>query len=222
MMDFTAEDIELLDLVQSDLIFIRENSKPEADDHSLRRISGQLRHLLVDQALLKAWRLLQLTPKQPTIITTKLDLDNNCDFAVAGGGQANGIQVANVRVTIGRTLGEEEIRKRYEAEKDKPLKQAFTLQEFKDSSAFICGGKKIKREQVIKYVANKKGGVHLDTSRKKDEEAYRLLDQADNGMLIAGKKTLYLELLSIWQALTSSNDIERLILEINKVIKDYR
>jgi hypothetical protein len=68
------------------------------------------------------------------------------------------------------------------------LDYEFPLHEYKDSCSIFIRGKKIKRCHVIAYVANKKGGAHLDHSRRKDEEAYRLLDAAEaSGWRFGGK-----------------------------------
>ena len=40
-----------------------------------------------------------------------------------------------------------------------------------------ANGHEVTRAEAIKYVANKKGGVHFDTRRKEDEEAFKKMDE---------------------------------------------
>ncbi len=85
-------------------------------------------------------------------------------------------------------------------------------------------GQKVSRQQLVQYIANKKGGAHLDNSRKKDEQAYAALDAAlksswifcgrqgsDTKLNLPGKNPVYLDLLSIGQNLTNSPDTKRFI-----------
>jgi hypothetical protein len=68
----------------------------------------------------------------------------------------------------------------------------------------------VRRRDVIKYVANKLGRTHFDPSRKKDEQAFRILDAAMNSSVIVDKRLVYFELLSIGQAVAQSSDADKL------------
>jgi hypothetical protein len=213
---------ELIALTLEDLRHIAKQSVPDCDDHQLRRVSVQLRNLLIEDCLIRSWKLLQLEPKSPNIIAPRLRTEElqSTDFAVAGGGNIAGMMVGNARITVGRASSPEERKARYEKTKG-DMEFSFSLSDYMQSCALFVQGQKISRRQLVQYVANKKGGAHLDNSRKKDEQAYRALDAAiESGFWFGagqtqpshpGKNAVYLELLSIGQNLTTSPDIKRLI-----------
>jgi hypothetical protein len=216
----SAPDRELVELTLEDLRHIAKETEPACDDHQLRRVSVQLRHLLVEDAFVRSWKLLRLQPKSPFIVAPRLradDLQPN-DFAVAGGGQIGGTAIGNIKFMPDRALSGDEVKALYEREKN-DMTFTFSLSDFKDSCAVHVSGKKITRKQLVQFVANKKGGAHFDKSRKKDEEAYSALDSVlANGFVfggqagqsgqqaLTGKNGVFLELLSIGQFLTQSPD----------------
>jgi hypothetical protein len=221
--NLNAQECELLETTLEDLRHIANETQPECDDHQLRRVSVQLRRLLVDGAYVHAWKLLRLEPKSPTVVAFRLRADDlqPGDFAVAGGGQISGVSVGNAKFMPGRALSPEEIKALYEREKN-DIAFKFSLSEYKDSCAAHVAGRKISRRQLVQYIANKKGGAHLDHKRKKDEEAYSALDSALANPIIfggrpaqsgqpavPGKNAIYLELLSIGQFLIQSPDTKR-------------
>jgi hypothetical protein len=88
--------------------------------------------------------------------------------------------------------------------------------------SFIISRLKINREEVIKYITNKRGGAHFDSSRNistgDSEKKYSLLDNIHMSTSIADKNAVYYELLSIGQRLIASHDVER----IRQIIKHAR
>jgi hypothetical protein len=210
---------ELVELTLEDLRHIAKETEPECDDHQLRRVSVQLRRLLVENTFIQSWKLLQLQPKSPVVVAPRLRAEGlgQHDFAVAGGGTIGGLAIANARFMPGRTLSAEAAKAIYEREKN-DMAYSFSLSEYKDSCAVYVTDLKISRRQLVQYVANKKGGAHLDHKRKKDEEAYSALDVALAGPVVfgggpnlPGKNAVYLELLSIGQFLTNSPDTKRFL-----------
>ncbi len=223
-MALTDEELEKIEVVYEDLAYIRDVAGPECDDHQLRRISVQLRHLMNDDRLIQTWKLLGMEPKQPVIIAPRLrhkDLAINA-IAVAGGGQIGGVSIGIAKIMPGKAMTAKELKELHEQERG-DIEFPWKLSDYKQSCSVFVQGKAIQRRQVIAFVANKKGGAHLDTSRKKDEEAYRCLDEAiESGLLfggqeasgqrlVKGKDPVYMELLSIAQQVTSSPDIGRLM-----------
>lgn len=228
-MQFTASELELLEMIAADIPHIAAESGPLSDDHHLRRISAQLRNLLIDDRLIQGWRLLRLDPKQPIIVAPRLrteGLDDNA-VSVAAGGNLGHVRFANVTIRPGIALTAEEVKHEYEQGKQ-DMEFEFKLADYKESCAVFVAGRRISRRQLIAYVANKRGGAHLDHTRKKDEEAYRALDSAENQIRIGvsrgpgeatvegGKTVTYAELLSIAQHLSGSPDVQRLVAECNK------
>ncbi|WP_417846940.1 hypothetical protein [Thalassospira povalilytica] len=214
---------ELSEIILDDIRHIANETSPECSDHQLRRVSTILRRLLIEDDLIKCWKYHIKDRKQPIIVAPRMNTAklNEEAFAVAGGGQIGGISIAQSSFHPGVSMSDSEIKEMYETEK-KYLEYEFTLQEFKDSCGVFVKGKKIKRSQVISYIANKKGGSHLDTKRKKDEENYKTLDENLDLFLFGGeldekmqqtkkgKNSVYLELLSIGQAISKSKDINEL------------
>jgi hypothetical protein len=219
------EDRELVETTLEDVRHIARETEPQCDDHQLRRVSVQLRRLLVEDAFVRSWKLLQLQPKSPNVVAPRLRADGllPTDFAVAGGGDVGGISIGNAKFMPGRVLSPDERKALFEREKN-DMEFNFSLSDFKESCAVYAAGKKITRKQLIQYIANKKGGAHLDHKRRKDEEAYIVLDKTlENSMKIGGrppqhgllavpgKNPIYLESLSIGQFLTNSPDTKRFI-----------
>ena len=128
---------------------------------------------------------------------------------------------------LNRAKSPEEIKADYEREKV-AIGQIYPekLSLFMKQISFVISGVKINREEVIKYIANKKGGAHYDDSRKIDiigpkgelEKKYSLLDNIHNGTYTADKNAVYYELLSIGQRLIESNDVQR----IRQILKNAR
>jgi hypothetical protein len=98
--------------------------------------------------------------------------------------------------------------------KNYPVKLAVFLRQ----PSFVIEGTFINREEVIKYVTNKLGGAHYDSTREPQtsssgvslEGKYALLDSVRNSTMIADKNAIYYELLSIGQRLINSKDIQQL------------
>jgi hypothetical protein len=63
-MMLTPEDKQLLEIVQSDFRFLRDEWDNQVDDHSLRRSSPILRRFLVENDLHRAWKIVGM-PNQP-------------------------------------------------------------------------------------------------------------------------------------------------------------
>lgn len=90
-------DLELVKTVASDLRFLASTWGTRVDDDSLRRGSAQLRMLLVEGVLQRAWKSLGFN-REPIIKAPYLEpfLHVNADvqLALAGGGNYEGVQGA--------------------------------------------------------------------------------------------------------------------------------
>lgn len=188
-MIFTDHERETIAVALSDLRFIERECSPDCDDHALRRISVQLRGLLIQDILANAWRLLEL-PQSPTIIAPRLQTDEltNDAISVAGGGNIGGISIGGFSFSTldPRMTPAEHQAKLLRSHED--LQHPFSLSDFKNSCAVYFKGVKVSRQQVIAYVANKKGGAHLDSRRREDDGAYKALDAfAESGFTFGGR-----------------------------------
>lgn len=84
------------------------------------------------------------------------------------------------------------------------------LKKFGASCGIYTARRRVKRREVISYVANKLGGVHLD--REFDKDAYKALKAFDGPRFFNdGKAPVYMELMSIGQLLARSSDATSLI-----------
>jgi hypothetical protein len=89
----------------------------------------------------------------------------------------------------------------------------YKLGKYLKSTGLYFMRRRITREDVIKYVANKLGGAHLDFDTQ--EPTYEALENANVNFNIMGKTGVFFELLSIGQLLTNSPSIAKLVERLN-------
>src|SRR5271155_2308852 len=104
--DLQSSERELIELTLEDLRHLAKETEPGCDDHQLRRLSVQLRRLLVEDTFVRSWKLLQLQPKSPTVIAPRLRTEDlgQSDFAVAGGGNLGDLAIGNAKFRPSRAL----------------------------------------------------------------------------------------------------------------------
>lgn len=214
----TPEVLERIRVSAEDLSYLRREWDQDVSDSSLRRSSPILRRLLVDGLLQRAWRDLNLE-RQPIIRTPSLDVKlrhlalSKVTFAQAGGGKHREIVVTTV-VEYGDYLSQEQALKEFGSSPDDAPERDFLLQDFVKSTCIVVKGTSIDRHTIIKYVANKLGGVHLDPRRdlnKEEELKFTLLDEVRVERVTCDKPAIYFEYLAIGQALINSPDIDRFL-----------
>jgi hypothetical protein len=139
----------------------------------IRRGTAVLRRILVEDAFGTAWRAIGQA-KQPSLIAVDLDLllgndANKVVYALAGGAHFRGMQMACMLLNKGSTpIGDNPpppIR-----QDGYPFERMFTLSEYLSSNAGVVEGQTFNRREVIKYLANVKGGVHLSAQQRKTEK----------------------------------------------------
>jgi len=213
---------ELLKVVLEDLKYLSTEWNQDIDDASLRRASTVLRRLLVDQELLQAARMLGKDISVMAPLICREESFENLDeivFYQAGGANFRGMEIQTLTIVRG-VLSNEEIKQRWERErnlvgKSYPVK----LSKFLKQTSFIVFGIKINREEVIKYITNKLGGAHYNSSRKTSndgstvmlEDKYVLMDRVGRELRVADKNAIYYELLSIGQRVVNSPDVKALL-----------
>lgn len=197
-----------LKTIIEDVEYLRLTWNPKTTSSKLRRDCVILRRLFVDNDFYKAWNFLRIKEK-PRIIAPKVefyleaDTSNTIDFLVAGGGEFSKVQFA--------CLMHQKRKVELKFSKDvNPIEHDFSLEQFLKSLSIYVFGVNISRLEVIKYVSNKLGSAHLDSSRSGslglkfaalDENFERLVfkDADDQEQLL-----VYLELLSIGQLFAKS------------------
>ncbi|WP_148896788.1 hypothetical protein [Geothermobacter ehrlichii] len=155
--------------VAQDIEYFANDWNENATEASIRRGSPILRRLLVERILGKAWRAVG-KEKEPIIVGVNLDLmvgsydRNNLEIALAGGAAHAGIYAAGYMLTKGTTHLRPPERKNGSI--DHIMKYEFPLNQYLESTCAIVAGATINRRELIKYVANVKGGVHLGLGSK--------------------------------------------------------
>jgi hypothetical protein len=169
--------------------------------------------LLVEGELQRAWKAAGLE-RQPLVTCATLRpilariAIKRIRLASAGGARCKFGEMSGAFLVDGVMTAEDQ-RAMYEGQ---AITETIGLRQFVESPAVVIGGELIARRVVIKYVANKLGGAHHDQKRGTDHEEtlYRLLDETRDWVLM-DKPAIYFELLSIGQALASSNDMARFV-----------
>lgn len=222
-------DIDLIKLVSEDLDYLTEEWNQDIDDSSLRRTSPVLRSLLIENQLMKVANILneKIFIMAPSISKYDDNLnDPSIVFYQSGGARYKGMEIRFLK-QLNRIKSSEEIKANYEiekslAEQSYPVKLSLFMKQI----SFIVNGVKINRQEVVKYIANKRGGAHYNSVRKIDkagskgklEKKYTLLDNIHKSIYVADKNAVYYELLSIGQRLVGSPDVQR----IRQIIKNAR
>ena len=203
-----TQNEQLIETVASDLKYIQNDWSGRIDQDSLRRGSTTLRRLLIFGDLGKAWRAAGFL-NEPYIVAPRLEslLDMPGQpqilLAIAGGGKYEDVTARFVALCEGR------IAVSYPTEGEA---YAFGLHEFAESCGSYYAGYRIKRREIITYVANKLGGAHFDRGRQ--EQTHSLLEQNFNAFTIdidsvRGLNGIYFELLSIGQCISNSPDVQK-------------
>ncbi len=209
----------VLATVARNLRFLRDTWNASITEDSLAVSSNVLRLLLVDKKYGEAWRIAGFKG-EPSIKAVDLDLhaaasDPDIVYAQAGGGKSGLGMVAGV-VMWNRALTDDEIKERFEHMKGQldqtPGERLFRLTEFLESPCILHAGQTISRRIVIKYVANKLGGVHVGgKDRPKEAAQFAALEDLMTTIKLADRRSPYFELLSIGQAVRNSYDAGLLI-----------
>jgi hypothetical protein len=130
------------------------------------------------------------------------------EFASAGGATHNGMGVAGA-LMYRAAMPPELIKARY----DLGLQlKTMTLQQYLERPCLLIRGTKVSRRDLIRYVSNKKGGVHYDRKRSgSNDSAFLALDTFVERVRIADKEAIYFELLAIGQTVVRSAQLKALV-----------
>jgi len=202
-----TDDIKV---VADDLIFLRQwdSAIPEGD---IRRGSAVLRRLLVEDAYGQAWRAVG-EPGQPSLVAVDISSIPVDDviYAIAAGADFRGVSTASMLRNRGSrpvgNLGPPLTKTGY------PGETLFSLSEFLASPSGMVGGRSFTRRDVIKYISNVKGGVHLGrTDKKAETKLVSRLAKIEKKLIIQNSDALLVEILAIAQALARADDTEKFV-----------
>ena len=201
-------------LVVEDLEYLRQWG-PEITDAEIRRGSAVLRRLLVEDAYGQAWRFVG-KQKQPTLVAVDIspiaapEIIGNVVYAIAAGANFRGINIACMVLNKGSKpvgdLGPPITEDGFPGERE------FALSEFLSSPSGAVASRTFSRREVIKYIANVRGGVHLGQSdRKLEKKLVARLGKIERKLSINTTDGLLVELVAIGQALARAADTEEFL-----------
>ncbi len=210
-------DHDSLVAVSEDLEYLAQWGS-EITAAEIRRGTAVLRRLLVEDAYGTAWRAIGQA-KQPSLIAVDLDLllgndANKVVYALAGGAHFRGMQMACMLLNKGTNPigGNPPAPIRQDGY---PFERTFTLSGYLKSNAGVVEGQIFNRREVIKYLANVKGGVHLSAQQRKTEEKLiARLGKIEKKMMIHNTDGLLVEAVAIAQALGASQDARTYIAHV--------
>lgn len=207
-------DHDSLIAVAEDLEYLSQWGS-EITNAEIRRGTAILRRLLVEDAYGVAWRAIGEL-KQPILPAVDLSLllgehSNQVVYALAGGALFRGIHMACMMLNKGNAaLGgapPEPIRSN-----GYPFERMFALSEYLSSLSGVVEGLSFNRREVIKYLANVKGGVHLSAQqRKAEEKLIARLGKIEKKFMVHNTDGLLVEAVAIGQALGNSFDAKLFI-----------
>ncbi len=183
----------------------------------LRKASATLNMLLIENELLLAYKIIYGKESSPIIIAPNMDLyidddkENKIICGIAGGATFFFAIISLVMLGGKRELS-------YQPAYP-PVEYKLNLSRYLEGSSFYFDKTRISRKMVISYIANKKGGKHIDYRRKKTskDNVYRILDQRGEFFSFDEKKGIYVELHAIIQALQKSRDIQKFIIKAKNI-----
>ncbi|HUD44417.1 MAG TPA: hypothetical protein VMR41_02650 [Patescibacteria group bacterium] len=218
MNEFSKEQLEAMRIVKSDLDYIKKMWGGEIDDDSLRRNSTILRQLLIDEGglLIKIQRMLNVTLYiQAPVSPLKSEKLEKITFYSAGSGISHGFEVSSF--IIGNYVPSPTESEKMNQNGTKNNTKKYNLEEFLSAPSIIVNGNIFSRLEVIKFVANKLGGAHLEMDNKKLARMKLLVPVKENDV-IANRNAIYFEFLSIGQLLAKSKYTDKLIKKISEII----
>ena len=180
-----------------------------------------LRRLLVENAYGTAWRAIGEV-KQPSLPAVNLSLlignaAHEVFYTLAGGANFRGMQMACMLLNKGNKpiarITPEAIRK-----DGYPFECMFTLSEYLASSSGIVEGRPFNRRELIKYLANVKGGIHLSAQQRKTEEKLiARLGKIEKKLMIYKTDGLLVEAVACAQSLGNSTDAKIFVKKVRSM-----
>lgn len=212
-------DRDSLRIVAEDLDYLRTWGS-EMSDGEIRRGSAVLRRLLIENVYGVAWRAVG-EQKQPTVMAVDLKLvlgDQlpNMLYGIAAGVHFRGIQMSTLMMHKGSQPA------RFHSPPTRPDgypgERMFSLSEYLSSLSGVVEGRTFTRQEVVKYIANVKGGVHLNAKeRKKEVKLVARLAKIEKKLTVQNTDGLLIEIAAIGQTIGRSADSAKLVASIGAI-----
>lgn len=219
---------EELITVAEDLHYLKTGWVRNISDAEIRRGSAILRRLLVEKRMGQAWREVGFE-REPIILGGNLEAQlsgvdrSSIMVALAGGAEVqdwNGSALLFVKLKPYENKPPE--RNFSPEEMEAIMAHPFSLSQYVESECAVVQGQSIKRRELIKYMANVRGGVHLGkeiTGQKMEDSLIRRIRLLEGGVDAFQKSGLTFELLAIGQSVGKSPDTQKLIDKIREVYR---
>jgi hypothetical protein len=212
-------DADSLQAVAEDLEYLGQWG-PEISDPEIRRGSATLRRLLVEDAYGQAWRARGFV-RQPVLRAVDLMKliaplhPSDFAYGIAGGAEFRGLQIAGM---LACKVDQQPDAATVQADEKHPALREYTLSELLASTSGFVDGRVFNRREVIKYIANVKGGVHLsDAERKAEAKLIERLGKIEKKIRVHSTDALLVELVAIGQAVGQSPNAQQLVASIRGV-----
>ena len=174
---------ELEELLDEDIrLLVKQLANPDDIDRAALRVSASTiaRRWIADGQLAKLGHELGKVPTLPALDTkvhvAQIEKDGGFQFYTSGGAGLNGLPLNTFYAHGADREKSDEHRLQIPKEKN------FALSKFKSRKCTFLGGHFLKTEDVIRFVANKTGGAHFDTTR--DKFAEKLAEKARRFFLL--------------------------------------
>ena len=96
-----------------------------------------------------------------------------------------------------------------------PFERSFAVSEYLASLSGVVDGRRFTRRDVIKYLANVKGGVHLSAqARKAEKNLIARLGKIEKKIMVHNSDGLLVEAVAIGQALGNSSDAKAFVAKV--------
>jgi hypothetical protein len=223
-----SEVPEFLRTVYDDLVFLRSIHFARPSRTEVRLSSSVLRRLLHEHMLAAAWRIAEM-PGEPRIRAVDLEAvigqvpRRFVHYAYAGGAPTERAQHSGYVLLV--VPKDEVINGNYEATARAVSEKLqagehreFLLREFCESASVMSGSAALSRVEIVRYVANKLGGVHWDNERggwtSPQGSRHRLLDEQH--IVVGGLPGPLYEVVSIAHAIAFAPDTSSLMEAIDR------
>lgn len=218
---------EELITVAEDLDYLKTAWAGNISDAEIRRGSAILRRLLVEKRMGQAWRDVGFE-REPTILAGNLEAQlsgvdkSTIMVALAGGAKQQDWTVSAMLVLKLQSPEHEPPGRNFSSEEmEAIMAHPFTLSQYVESECAVVQGQSVKRRELIKYMANVRGGVHLGneiTGQKMEDSLIRRIRLLEGGVDAFQKNGFTFELLAIGQSVGNSPDTQKLVDKIHEVL----
>lgn len=231
--DFDEAEFKHLKHCLADLLLIHEKAQLQRMSwQDVRTCALPLRRLFLDGGgeILRCWRLIGNLRRQFQIMAKELPSGaKHKEILVACGNYGNTPnrcqEEFGATISVPDGFADEEVYKIQRSIDHETESHSYLVAEYLSSICMSIYGIPITRQNVLKYVANKAGGVHVDTRPRnpdeKEYEAFDALDKHAGKIWMNGKSLPYLEVQAITGQLMGSPDTEELSDVLNTKLGDH-